>query len=120
MLREVARGMVMKAHQDGNLITAKDLDDIENKVYSKVIFNMHYSTTKQHAIEVRNISKMGDDMSTNRGSVSIGGAKRNIRRARGVPVSVDIAHPHDSPNAYLNKSIQAENKRNSGFDDLFA
>ena len=35
--------------------------------------------------------------------------------------TVDITHPQDSPNAYMNKSLKNDKKKGStGFDDLFA
>ena len=115
LLESTARNEVLQAMGTGKLITAKGLDEIESKVYSKVVFNMHYNTTKQKATEMKTVKDMRSDHMEGELSrlshVSLGSSKRKTRRVQGISPTVNIAHPSDSPNAYLNKSLQNEFKK---------
>ena len=76
--------------KDGKLITAKGLDEIENKVYGRVVFNQHYSTAKTVAVKVKESAKMHEEPQM-ANVVTLGSAKnRPKRRVRGVQPTIDL------------------------------
>ena len=86
------------------MITAKGLDDIENKVYGRVVFNQHYTTAKTVAVKVKETAKMQEEPKM-ASVVTLGSAKnRPKRRVRGVQPSIELKHSDESPNGYSKKS----------------
>ena len=107
ILEATTRKEVKAAMAAEKMITAKGVDEVESKIYGKVIFNMHYNSAKTKAMGVKN--DLAKDIPKFEPLTLVNSARRGPNKEKGVPASIDISHDEQVKNAY-----RVENSRQAG------